>query len=321
MSSLYPPIEPYATHMLPVSDIHTLYVEESGNPKGIPVLRIHGGPGSKSKKHHRQIFDPEKYRIILYDQRGCWKSAPFGALKENTIHYLAEDIEKIRVFLWIDKWLIVWWSRGSTLWLYYVSLYPDSLLWLLVYAIYLCREKELAWSFEWWPKNFFPEQWEALQSHIPHGKTVRETLFEKVLDADEIDYDLVFAAWNREWALLKYLETPFADIDFRRGNNVFDDQWLQTFKLYLYYVKNHMFLEEGYLLKDENTQVLQNIPWSILQWRYDLICPPISAYDLSKKRTNASFEIVENVWHRGKILDIAVSKWIDKLCNTIWLYI
>ena len=167
MRTLYPEISSYNKLHLPVDDLHTLYIEESGNPKGIPVIFIHGGPGGGTSSAHRRFFNPEKYRIILFDQRGCGRSTPHSELHENTTNKLLEDMEKIREHLSIDQWLLFGGSWGSTLSLLYAQAFPDKVLGLILRGIFLCRKQDIQWFYQRGASAIFPDYWKEYQHPIP----------------------------------------------------------------------------------------------------------------------------------------------------------
>lgn len=296
MSSLYPPIEPYAIHMLPVSDLHTLYVEESGNPEGMPVLRIHGGPGSlgAGKEKFRQLFDPKKYRIIIFDQRWCRRSTPFGELKENTTDNLIEDIEKIRKFLNIEKWMVTGGSRGSTLSLYYTQQFPKSVQALLLNGLFLGTSDETNYLLNGWYKSFFPEQREQYKSFFPdkYSWTMREYVTDYILNADEYDYEFLKAIVIREWSGLKYLDATLnTDI-------IVSEKWIATLKIFFHYSKYDFFMEDKVLLRLENIEKIRHIPTVLLHGRYDLDCSVSNAWNLKKARPEMTLEIIEWAGHR-----------------------
>mgnify|MGYP000032373743 FL=1 len=167
MQTLYPDIHPYQEHQLSVSDIHTLYIEESGNPDGIPVLFIHGGPGGGSNHQSRCFFDPDLYRIIVFDQRGAGKSTPHAALNENTTQDLINDIESIRKYLSIKAWVLFGGSWGATLSLLYAQSFPEKVLALILRGIFLCRQKDLQWFYQEGASRLFPDEWQHYKDQIP----------------------------------------------------------------------------------------------------------------------------------------------------------
>ena len=164
---LYPPLEPYATHRLVVSGLHTLYVEESGNPDGQPVVFVHGGPGGGCEPWYRQFFDPRRYRIVLFDQRGCGRSTPHAELRENTTWDLVADMERIREHLGIERWVLFGGSWGSTLSLTYAETHPERVIGLILRGIFLLRRAEIEWFYQSGASWFFPEPWEAYLAEIP----------------------------------------------------------------------------------------------------------------------------------------------------------
>ncbi|HLL61046.1 MAG TPA: alpha/beta fold hydrolase [Candidatus Nitrosocosmicus sp.] len=207
MKRLYPPIEPYNIEYLKVSDIHTLYMEETGNPNGIPVIYLHGGPGSQSKSEHRRFFNPKKYRIILYDQRGCGKSTPLGELKENTTQHLIEDIERIRKYLHINLWIIYGRSWGSTLSIAYAEKYSQYIKAIIIGGVFTARKKEIDWFTQDGANLFFTDAWEEMKQFISqeeYGDMVKAFYTRVMSNNKKIQLNAinVFSKWDRTIATL-----------------------------------------------------------------------------------------------------------------------
>ena len=200
MRTLYPEISPYLTGFLPVSDVHTLYYEESGSPQGKPVVFLHGGPGAGTQPKQRQFFDPAFYRIILLDQRGAGRSTPSGELRQNTTWDLVEDLEKMRTHLGIERWLVFGGSWGSTLSLAYAITHPQPVLGLILRGVFLCRSSEIAWFYQDGASHIFPDAWEKFLAPIPPAE--REALvaayYRRLTSASEDERLAAALAWN-EW--------------------------------------------------------------------------------------------------------------------------
>lgn len=289
MTKLFKLSKPYKKEWLKVSPLHNIYIEQYGNPKGIPLVHIHGGPGSKSKPKHAKYYNPKKFRIILYDQRGCGKSTPMGETRQNSTQELVADLEKIRRHLEIDKWVVSGGSWGSTLALAYAETYPKKVKYLLVRGVFTARK----WEFEWVEKfggasSFFPEEWEKYESFIP--KAERGNLinaYAKRILAGDKKAGKIATGW--EASLLTLIpnkkEEEFTDEDFAGS------------KIFYHYEKKLAFLKEGELLK--NAKKLKNIPGVIIQGRYDMICPPITAWELHKAWPKSELVFVPDAGHHG----------------------
>src|SRR5580658_10106101 len=211
MRELYPEIEPYKTFTLKVSDLHTVYVEEVGNPQGKPVIFVHGGPGGGVDKKHRRYFDPKVWRVILFDQRGCGKSTPFGELRENTTFDLIGDMEKIRASLGILKWHIFGGSWGSTLALAYAITYPTKTLSLVLRGIFLVRKKEISWFYQHGASLFYPEEWQEFLEPIPKAERydLVSAYHKRLNSADMSEVKKAARAWSKwEGATSKLKKDP-----------------------------------------------------------------------------------------------------------------
>lgn len=294
MNKLYPPIKPYKIGKLKVSKLHTLYFEEAGNPKGLPIVYLHGGPGSQIQALHRRYFNPRKYRIILFNQRGCGKSTPLGELKENTTKNLIEDIEKIREHLEIKKWNVYGSSWGSTLALTYAEKHPNKIGALIVSGIFTFTKWELAWLHNEGSQIFYPDAWEIYSRNINKGQTnnLLNIFYRKIFSNNKKLRDKAikdFYYWDGFRMDLipntKYKKNKLSNID------------IASAKIYFHYAKNNGFLEENQLIK--NATKIKNIPGVILQGRYDMVCPPITAWSLHKAWPKANFHIIEASGHRS----------------------
>ncbi|MBK2254083.1 prolyl aminopeptidase [Francisella philomiragia] len=290
---LYPEIEPYNQEFLKVSDIHTIYFEECGNPNGKPALFIHGGPGGGIQPSYRQYFNPDKYRVILVDQRGCGKSTPFAELRENTTQNLIEDFEKIRKKLNIDKWMLFGGSWGSTLGLAYAQAYPEVVTELVLRGIFLGREKELSWLYQHGASMVFPDMWEKYIEPIPaEQRKDFISAYHSILTGDDEKLKQQAAvAWSVWEASTSKLFVDKKSID-RYGEDKFS---LAFARIECHYFKNKLFIEEAQLLNE--AYKIKDIPGVIVQGRYDMVCPAVSAWDLHKVWPNAELDIIADAGH------------------------
>jgi len=291
--SLFPEIEPNKEYMLTCGDIHNIYVEESGNPDGQPILFLHGGPGGGCGAKQRRFFDPKYYRIILFDQRGCGKSTPLGETKENTTEDLISDIETIRKHLNIEKWILFGGSWGSSLALAYGVRYPEYLIGLILRGVFLSREKELDWFLKD-VDQFFPEYHELLLNHkdnINKDNLVEE--YTRLVFGNNFNIaKKASVAWNKfEGSVLKLL--PTSDLsDNKEINYEFE---LARAKVQLHYINNLCFIDGEKILN--KVEVLENIPVEIVQGRYDMVCPPKTAYDLKQRLPHSQLVIIADAGH------------------------
>lgn len=291
--NLFPEIEPNKEYMLTCGDIHNIYVEESGNPDGQPILFLHGGPGGGCGAKQRRFFDPKYYRIILFDQRGCGKSTPLGETKENTTEDLISDIETIRKHLNIEKWILFGGSWGSSLALAYGVRYPEYLIGLILRGVFLSREKELDWFLKD-VDQFFPEYHELLLNHkdnINKDNLVEE--YTRLVFGNNFNIaKKASVAWNKfEGSVLKLL--PTSDLsDNKEINYEFE---LARAKVQLHYINNLCFIDGEKILN--KVEVLKNIPVEIVQGRYDMVCPPKTAYDLKQRLPHSQLVIIADAGH------------------------
>lgn len=289
MHTLYPPIEPFHTERLPVDARHTLHLEQCGNPDGLPVLFLHGGPGAGLETYHRQFFDPRRYRVVLFDQRGAGKSTPFADLSDNTTWHLVEDIETIRTHLGIERWVVFGGSWGSTLALAYAETHPERCLALVLRGIYLARPAELRWYVEaGGASEFLPEPWQPYVQFIPEAE--RGNMLEaywKRLDSDDENVRLAAArAWSTWEASGLTLEQSAQTVAGFAAPEVA----ISMARTEAHYFRHDCFFEPNQLLRDIGR--IRHLPGTIVQGRYDLICPPRTAWDLAKAWPEADLHIV-----------------------------
>lgn len=290
----YPKTEPRKKFRLKVSELHELNVEDCGNPDGQPVVFLHGGPGGGISPDHRRYFDPERYRIVLFDQRGSGESTPGAELRENTTWDLVADTEKIREHLGIRKWHVFGGSWGSTLALAYAIKHPDRVSALILRGIFLCRPSEIRWFYQEGASQIFPDAWESYLNAIPaaeRGDLV--AAYHKRLVSPDAGVRIAAAkAWSKwEAATSRLIVDPKAVDEFD------DPEYAQAFaRIECHYFTNNAFFEtENWLL--ENVGKIRHIPGWIVQGRYDVVCPARSAWDLHRAWPEAKFFIVPDAGH------------------------
>ncbi|MCB9063178.1 MAG: prolyl aminopeptidase [Halobacteriovoraceae bacterium] len=309
--SLYPAIEPYNCEFLKVSDIHTVYFEECGNPLGVPVVFLHGGPGGGIQVDYRQYFNPNKYRVILFDQRGCGKSTPFAELRENTTWDLVEDIEKIRKYLKIDKWAVFGGSWGSTLSLTYAITYPDKCLALFLRGIFLLRKKEIDWFYQEGASRIFPDAWEKYLGPIPIDK--RNQLLEayhEILTGNDEDLKLTAA---KAWSVWEGSTSKLIPSSKLIEQNGADDFAIAFARIECHYFKNKGFFEDENFIF-QNLDKIRHIPAVIVQGRYDVVCPAETAWELHRQWPEAQFVMIDDAGHSlsEKGIQVAMVKATDE---------
>ena len=287
--SLFPPIQPIRHGMLAVDELHTIYWEEVGNPNGIPVLFLHGGPGAGLSPQHRRFFDPSAYRVILFDQRGAGKSTPLGEWRNNTTQLLIEDIERLRQMFDIRQWLVFGGSWGSTLALAYGQAHPERCLGFVLRGIFLCTKAEVDWFING-VKWFYPELYEEFVAPIPQAERgdLLKAYCERLLCYDPAVYWPAARAWSRfegrRVFLLPQPDEPSSDaLDLGVG------------RLESHYMLHGAFLDEDQLVRDIGR--IAHLPATIVQGRYDVICPPLSAWRLHQAWPGAKLHMIPDGGH------------------------
>ncbi len=291
---LFPPIEPFNTFKLDVSDLHTIHVEQAGNQNGQPVVFLHGGPGGGIEPIYSQYFNPEKYHIILFDQRGCGKSTPFAELRENTTWDLVADIEKIREKLGIDKWIVFGGSWGSTLALAYAQTHPTHVKGLILRGIFLLREKEIKWFYQQGANYIYPDAWENYLAPIPleHRGDMVKAYYKRLTNDDStirLEAAKAWSLWEGSTSKL------FQDLNLmnRASAGTFADAFAR--------IECHYFINKGFF--DNENQLLdgvdkiRHIPTIIVQGRYDVVCPMTTAWELHKAWPEAEFHVIQDAGH------------------------
>lgn len=293
MTQIFESIKPYATHHLQVDDMHTLYVEECGNPGGIPVVFLHGGPGAGCAPYHRQYFNPEIYRIVLFDQRGCGKSTPHASLKNNTTWDLVSDIELIREQLKIDKWVVFGGSWGSTLALVYAQTHAEKVSGLIVRGIFLGRDKDVLWFYQEGTSRLFPDYWEKFIEPIPlsdRGNMI-EAYYHQLTGGDEMQKLRAAKAWSVWEGMTATLQTDESVINsFSNAHSA-----LSIARIECHYFMHQCWLKPNQIIDDVNK--IRHIPGYIVHGRYDVICPVEQAWELSNAWPEAKLSIVADAGH------------------------
>jgi proline iminopeptidase len=290
----YPPIDPYRTGRLRVSDVHELYFEESGNPQGRPVVFLHGGPGFGTEANHRRFFDPAAYRIILFDQRGCGKSTPHASLVDNTTWHLVSDIESLRQHLGVERWHVFGGSWGSTLALAYAETHPSRVTELVLRGIFLIRKTEIDWFYQRGASALYPDAWEKYLEPIPQDE--RGDLlsaFHRRLTHDDPQVRMRAArAWS-VWEGSTSCLWPSASLIDKTGG---DDFAIAFARIECHYFMHGAWVDaERDLLR--NVEKIRQIPAVIVQGRYDVVCPMESAWALHRAWPEAELKIVQDAGH------------------------
>jgi proline iminopeptidase len=294
MREKYPEIEAYNHGYLDVGNGHSIYFEECGNPKGQPVVFLHGGPGGGCDEGHRRYFDPAHYRIVLFDQRGCGRSKPFAELNHNTTWDLVADIERIRAHLNIDKWIVFGGSWGSTLSLSYAIKHPEQVKGLILRGIFLCRPKEIYWFYQFGAHHLFPDAWEKYTQPIPREERgdMVSAYYDRLISDNEEEKLEAARAWSIWEATLCRLESDPKDIE------AFTEpvKALPFARIECHYFVNNAFMDSpNWIL--ENIRHIQDIPTRIVHGRYDVVCPLENAWELHKAHPKAQLEIVAAAGH------------------------
>ncbi len=305
--TLYPKIAEYQHEWINVGDAHQLYLELSGNPNGIPVLYLHGGPGGGSSANHRRYFDPEKYRVVLFDQRGCGKSKPSPSIEGNTLEHLVEDIEKIRKHLEIDKWLVAGGSWGTTLALVYAIKFPAQVLAFILRGVFLASQKEYDWLYKkGGAERFFPEYYQEFLAPLPlEDKQDPVSGYHKIFSSDN---EVAVIAASKAWYLW---ELRLSTIEHHHIGMAQIEDSHQAFCMAQ--ISNHYFNENSFLSSNyvfDNINKISNIPAILIHGRYDMVCQLAVADTLNKAWHNATLQILPQAGHSG-----FESQTIDAFCK------
>ena len=294
MRELYPAIEPYDAGILQVSGLHSLYFEQVGNPAGKPVVFLHGGPGGGIDPIYRRYFNPQEWRVVLFDQRGCGRSSPHAELQDNTTWDLVNDIEQLRTHLGIDRWVVFGGSWGSTLALAYSQTYSNACKGLILRGIFMLRDKELQWFYQEGASYIFPDAWEAYLKPIPVAERhdLIAAYYQRLTSNDPTIRAQAARAWS-VWEASTSKLLPDSSLQQRFGESQFANAFAR--------IECHYFVNKGFFETED--QLLQNcdricdIPTVIVQGRYDVVCPMISAWELHYKLPEAKLVIVPDAGH------------------------
>jgi proline iminopeptidase len=293
MLALFPPLEPYRTHEIAVSDGHHLYLEECGNPQGIPVVFLHGGPGAGCERYHRQFFDPQIYRIVLFDQRGCGKSRPRACLAGNTTQALVSDMEAIRTLLGIERWLVFGGSWGSTLGLVYAQTHPERVLGLILRGIFLCRPRDIAWFYQDGASYVLPDYWQDYREVITADERndMVSAYYHRLTGTDEVTMMAAAKAWALwEGRASTLLPRPAVVDHFANPSTA-----LSLARIECHYFMNGSFLLEDQILR--HAARLRDIPGVIVHGRYDVVCPLEQAWALHEAWPQARLQVIPDAGH------------------------
>ncbi|AIK97175.1 prolyl aminopeptidase [Candidatus Odyssella acanthamoebae] len=307
-TELYPTITPTHSGHLKLDDLHSLYWEESGNPEGIPVIFIHGGPGAGASESSRRFFDPSFYRIILYDQRGSGRSLPLGETRNNTTPHLIQDLETLRDYLQVDKWLLFGGSWGSTLSIAYAEHHPARCLGLVLRGLFLCRPSEIDW-FLYGMKTIFPEAWQEFSGYIPASERsdLLKAYHGRLLDPNPAIHMPAALAWSKYEGACSSL-MPNEDT----LNSFLDPVVaLGLARMEAHYFSNNIFLPDNFLL--ENLYRIQQLPIIMVQGRYDIACPIVTADEVAKHLPEAEYNIIPDAGHSA--FDPSLCRELVKACE------
>ena len=293
MRIFYGNIKPYRERRIAVQAAHEVYVEESGSPDGLPVLFVHGGPGAGASVRDRCFFDPEKYRIILFDQRGCGRSIPHASLEHNHTNALVADIEAIRQALGVEKWLLFGGSWGSTLSLVYAQAHPDRVLGMVLRGIFLCRGRDIRWFYQHGADHVFPDYWRDYQAVIPEAERgdMVAAYYRRLTGDNELERMSAAKAWS-VWEARCATLHPNPQIVERLGS---PHTALSMARVECHYFVNNAFMAENQIL--ENAGQLKGIPGIIVHGRYDMVCPIDQAFALHNVWPQARLEIIRDAGH------------------------
>lgn len=306
MRSLYPDIQPFVKHSIAVDAVHTLYIEECGNPQGLPVVFLHGGPGAGCEPFHRRFFDPQRYRIVLFDQRGCGRSTPHAELAGNDTQALVADIELIRLQLGIERWVVFGGSWGSTLALVYAQCHPQRVLGLVLRGIFLCRPSDIHWFYQEGANHVFPDYWEDYLRPIPEPEraTMVPAYYRRLTGDDEVARMAAAKAWSLWEGRTATLQPSPSVVDHFNAPHTA----LSLARIECHYFMHNSFLEPDQIIRDAPR--LEAIPGIIAHGRYDMVCPIDQAFALHHAWPQAELRVIAAAGHSASeqgIVDALVS--------------
>ena len=308
---LYPAIQPAQTWRFPVSELHTLYLEECGAANGVPVVFLHGGPGGACEPGHRRFFDPERYRIILFDQRGCGKSRPHASLEANTTWDLVADLEKIREHLGIERWVVFGGSWGSTLALAYAQTHPERVLGLILRGIFLARDIDVRWFFQGEASRIFPEAWAHFIEPIPPEE--RGDMVAAYYGRLTSENEIVRMGAAKAWSIWEGSSVTL--LPDRNVVDHFSDPHtaLSIARLECHYFRHQSFLRPNQLLDDMPR--IRHLPGYIVHGRYDIVCPIDQAFELKSRWDGAKLHVIPDAGHA--VTETGISNALVERCNSM----
>ncbi|AZR40377.1 prolyl aminopeptidase [Marinobacter salarius] len=311
MLTLFPDIKPNAQHRIAVEPPHELYVEESGNPNGIPVLVVHGGPGGGCEDYHRRFFDAERYRVILMDQRGAGRSSPLAEFSGNTTQKLVDDMETVRAFLGVDRWILFGGSWGSTLSLVYAQSHPDRVLGLVLRGIFLCRPRDIHWFYQEGASRVFPDYWRDFLAPIPEDERgdLVTAYYRRLTSSNELEQIQAAKAWSIWEGRCATLHPNPRVVEHFGHPHVA----IALARIECHYFMNNAFLDDNQIVRD--AALLKDIPGIIVHGRYDMVCPLDNALALSQAWPEADLRIIRDAGHSASepaIID-ALMRGVDEV--------
>lgn len=311
MLTLFPDIKPNAQHRIAVDPPHELFVEESGNPDGIPILVVHGGPGGGCEDYHRRFFDAERYRIILMDQRGAGRSRPLAEFVGNTTQNLVDDMETVRTFLGVDRWILFGGSWGATLSLVYAQSHPDRVLGLVLRGIFLCRPRDIHWFYQEGASRVFPDYWRDFLAPIPEGERgdLVAAYYRRLTSSNELEQIQAAKAWSIWEGRCATLHPNPRVVEHFGHPHVA----IALARIECHYFMNNAFLEDDQIVRD--AALLKDIPGIIVHGRYDMVCPLDNALALSQAWPEAGLRIIRDAGHSASepaIID-ALMRGVDEV--------
>ncbi len=313
MKALYPEIKPFKTFFLQTGSKHSVYVEQCGNPDGLPVIFLHGGPCSGCKPDHRRFFDPNKYHIILFDQRGCGRSLPYGELESNTTQDLIGDMERIRDLLGIEQWLLFGGSWGGALALLYAQQHGCRVMALIIRGIFLARQKDLDWFVKEGAGRIYPEQWQRLISALPPAeRDAPVTAMWRILNGDD---ELAAMRIAKQWSAWGSQVSLGQAYQYNAHDEHANLQMLKQARMEIYYAKKHYFIAENQILA--HCVRLRGIPMTIIHGRNDLVCPMEAAFSLHRALPRAEYVVLAEAGHvaQGEQMIDALVTATDKMAE------
>lgn len=293
LRGLYPPIDAYDSGWLDTGDGHQIYWELSGNPQGKPALFLHGGPGGGISPSHRRLFDPQRYNVLLFDQRGCGRSKPHVSLENNTTWHLVDDIERLRQMVGIDQWLVLGGSWGATLALAYAQTYPQQVSEMVLRGVFTLRQQELNWYYQDGASHIFPDKWAQVLSILSaeERKNVIAAYRQRLTSSDrqiQLEAAKLWSLWEGETVTL---------LPSSAAATFGEDEFALAFAR----IENHYFTHQGFLTSDDqllkNVPLIRHIPAVIIHGRYDMVCRLQNAWDLAEAWPEAQLQIVEGAGH------------------------